>query len=182
MSSVALPPRPGPGARPTVPASGQPRAMRLLFAAVIVSTILLLASCSGHPEGVPLEEDLHLAAQIAELRRTGGTRPLIELAPGTWDTVYIGRDPLNRDRVEKEVGQSIGMPSRITFGNILVFMNLDTVVRAVRIRPVQIHPGTSLVVKYTSALQLVAPCPGTIQVRPVEPGQPVPECRSADSA
>lgn len=136
--------------------------------------MLLLTSCFGRAEGVPLEEDLQLSAQIEELRRTGGTRPLMELAPGNWDAVYIARDPLTRDRMEHEVGQSVDMPDLFTFGNVLVFMNRDTVVRAVRIRPVQIHPGTNLVMKYTSAVQLVAPRPGTIQARPVEPGQPVP--------
>ena len=66
------------------------------------------------------------------------------------------------------------MPDLFTLGNILVFMKGENVVRAVQISPVQIHPGTSLVVKYTSAVQLVAPRPGTIQARPIEPGQPVP--------
>jgi hypothetical protein len=148
--------------------------MRLFFAAVIVSAMLLLASCSGRPEGVPLEEDLQLAAQIEALRITGGTRPLIELAPGNWDAVYIARDPLTRDRVEQEVGEAVDMPDLVTFGNILVFVNRDTVVRAVRIRPVQIHPGTSLVVRYTSAVRLVAVRPNATQTYAAEPGQPVP--------
>ncbi|MGH3993050.1 MAG: hypothetical protein ACRDSN_11390 [Pseudonocardiaceae bacterium] len=136
--------------------------------------MLLLTSCFGRPEGVPLEEDLQLSAQIAELRETGGTRPLIELVPGTWDAVYMARDPVSREDIEQAVGQSIDMPSRITFGNVLVFLDGDTVVRAVRIRPVQIHPGTRLVVKYTSAVRLVAVRPHATQTYAAEPGQPVP--------
>ena len=151
--------------------------MRLLLVVVIVSVALLLTSCAGGSEGVPLEEDPQLAAQIDELRRMGGTRPLVELAPGDWDAVYMARDPVSREDIEQAVGQPIDMPSRITFGNILVFMHKDTVFRAVRIRPVQIHPGTSLVVRYTANVRLVAPRPGTIQARPTEPEQAIPSAR-----
>ena len=116
-----------------------------LLAAVLVSTTLALTSCSKDPEGALLEEDPQLASQIAELRETGGTRPLAELVPGNWDTVYIARDPVHREDIEQAVGQPVDMPDYITYGNVLVFMNQDRVFRAVRIRPVQIHPGTRLV-------------------------------------
>jgi hypothetical protein len=147
---------------------------RSLLAVVLVSTTLMLPSCSKHSEGALLEEDPQLAAQIAELRETGGTRPLAELVPGSWDTVYIARDPVHREDIERAAGRPVDMPDYITYGNVLVFMDQDRVFRAVQIKPVQIHPGTGLVMTYTSAVRLVAPRPGTIQARPVEPGQPAP--------
>lgn len=147
---------------------------RSLLAAVLVSATLAFTSCSKHSEGALLEEDTQLAAHIAELRETGGTRPLADLVPGNWDTVYIARDPVHREDIEQAVGQPVDMPDYITYGNVLVFMDQDHVFRAVRIRPVQIHPGTGLVMTYTSAVRLVAPRPGTIQARPVEPGQSAP--------
>lgn len=149
--------------------------MRSLFAAIILSTALLLTSCSGGSKGVDLEADLQLSAQIEELRRMGGTRPLIDLVPGDWDTVYMARDPVSRADIEQAVGKPVDMPSRVTFGNVLVFVKRDVVVRAVQIRPVQIHPGTTLVVKYTSAVRLVAVRPNATQTYAAEPGQPVPD-------
>lgn len=105
----------------------------------------------------------------------GGTRPLIDLVPGDWDTVYMARDPVSRADIEQAVGKPVDMPSRVTFGNVLVFVKRDVVVRAVQIRPVQIHPGTTLVVKYTSAVRLVAVRPNATQTYAAEPGQPVPD-------
>ena len=55
--------------------------------------------------------------------------------------------------MEHDVGQSIDMPG---------------------LSPVQIDPGTSLVVKYSSAVLLIAVRPDVIQAYAAEPGQWVP--------
>ncbi|MGH4022008.1 MAG: hypothetical protein ACRDT0_22780 [Pseudonocardiaceae bacterium] len=135
--------------------------------------VLFVASCIGQSEGIPLEEDVRLSSQLQELRSTGGSRPLKELASGNWDAVYIFPDDgITRDYVETKVGQSIDMPTLPSYQNIVVFMDGAEVVRAVNIQPPQLYPVDPF--RYSSAVQVVAPRPGVATCDLVEPAQPVP--------
>ncbi|MGH3873881.1 MAG: hypothetical protein ACRDSR_20650 [Pseudonocardiaceae bacterium] len=118
-----------------------------------------------------MEEDAQLVAQLQELRSTGGSRPLKEFVPGSWDTVYIFPDDgITKSYVEERVGRPIDMPRLPSYQNIAIFMKNSEVVRAVNIQPPQLYPGDPF--KYSSAVQVVAPRPGSVACDLVDPEKP----------
>lgn len=146
--------------------------MKAVRALVVTYLALFVTSCSSQPEGTPLEEDTQLASQLQELRGTGGSRPLKELAPGNWDIVYIFPDDgITRGYVEAQVGRPIDMPKLPSYQNIVIFMKNSEVVRAVNIQPPQLYPGEPFT--YSSAVQVVAPRPGVVTCDLVDPERPV---------
>ncbi len=146
--------------------------MKAVRALVVTFLVLFVISCSSQSEGIPLEEDAQLAAQLQELRSTGGSKPLKELVPGDWDIVYIFPDDgITRDYVEAQVGRPIDMPTLPSYQNIAIFVKDSEVVRAVNIQPPQLYPGEPF--KYSSAVQVVAPRPGVVTCDLVDPEQPV---------
>lgn len=146
--------------------------MKSVRALAVICLTLFVTSCSSQRQGTPLEENTQLAAQLQELRKAGGSRPLKELVPGDWDTVYIFPDEgITRGYVQKQVGQPIDMPKLLSYQNIAIFMKNSEVVRALNIQPPEFRPGEPF--KYSSAVQVVAPPPGVMICSLVDPEKPV---------
>ncbi|WP_235926334.1 hypothetical protein [Actinokineospora pegani] len=105
-----------------------------------VSAILLasLAGCGDDTPGAAVEFDEGLQRAVTELARSGGSRPLKELAPGDWTSVHVLLGPASGARVERELGQPVEVDGDGTHsgdyvqdGNLLVFRRDDEIVRMV---------------------------------------------------
>ncbi|MFD5244599.1 hypothetical protein ACFWIW_08650 [Amycolatopsis sp. NPDC058340] len=75
-----------------------------------------------------MQFDEGLEKTIGDLARSGGSRPLKELAPGDWTSVYILIGPASGARIERELGRPVTVEGDGTHsgdyvqgGNLLVF-------------------------------------------------------------
>ncbi|CAM4074695.1 hypothetical protein KIPE111705_39215 [Kibdelosporangium persicum] len=108
--------------------------MRLILA--LIALLALLAGCGT--SGVTVEFDENLEKTIAELARSGGSRPLKELAPGDWTSVNVLTGPVSGARIEQELGKPVEVDGDGTHdgdyvqdGNLLVFQRDGEIVRMV---------------------------------------------------
>jgi hypothetical protein len=108
--------------------------MRLILA--LTALLALLAGCGS--SGVTVEFDEGLAKTISELARSGGSRPLKDLAPGDWTSVHILTGPASSARIERELGKPAEIDGEGTYngdyvqdGNLLVFQRDGEIVRMV---------------------------------------------------
>lgn len=110
--------------------------MRLTL--TLIAWLALLAGCGSNTSGVTVEFDDDLGKAITELARSGGSRPLKDLAPGDWTTVHILTGPASGARIERELGLPIEIDGDGTHdgdfvqdGNLLVFQRDREIVRMV---------------------------------------------------
>jgi hypothetical protein len=110
--------------------------MRLILA--LIALLTLVAGCGPDSSGVTVEFDEGLEKTISELARSGGSRPLKELAPGDWTSVHVLTGPASGARVEKELGKPAEIEGDGTHdgdyvqdGNLLVFQRDGEIVRMV---------------------------------------------------
>ncbi|SHG23782.1 hypothetical protein [Streptoalloteichus hindustanus] len=110
--------------------------MRLTL--TLLALLALLAGCGVNTSGAKVEFDEGLEKAITELARSGGSRPLKELAPGDWTTVHVLTGPASGARIEKELGRPADIKGDGTHGgdyvqdgNLLVFQRDDEIVRMV---------------------------------------------------
>ncbi|WP_091447692.1 hypothetical protein [Actinokineospora iranica] len=85
-----------------------------------------------------MEFDVELETAIVELARTGGSRPLKELAPGDWTSVHVLIGPATGDAIEKKLGRPVEITGDGTYdgdyiqdGDLLVFQRDGEIVRMV---------------------------------------------------
>lgn len=110
--------------------------MRLILA--VLALLVLLAGCGANTSGVTVEFDEDLERRIAELARSGGSRPFEELAPGDWTSVHVLIGPASGTLVGRELGRPVEIEGDGTYdgdyvqdGNLLVFERDDEIVRMV---------------------------------------------------
>uniref|UniRef100_UPI003F496C94 hypothetical protein n=1 Tax=Nocardia suismassiliense TaxID=2077092 RepID=UPI003F496C94 len=110
--------------------------MRLIL--TLLALVTLLAGCGVTTSGVPVEFDEDLEQAVAELARSGGSRPLAELVPGDWTSVHVLTGPASGPRIEQELGRPVEIDGDGTHGgdyvqdgNLLVFRHDDSIVRMV---------------------------------------------------
>ncbi|WP_218023429.1 hypothetical protein [Nocardia altamirensis] len=110
--------------------------MRLML--TLLALLALLAGCGTNTSGVTVEFDEDLEHAITELARSGGSRPLKELAPGNWTSVHILTGPATGSSIEQELGRPVEIDGDGTYGgdyvqdgNLLVFQHDGTIVRMV---------------------------------------------------
>jgi hypothetical protein len=110
--------------------------MRLILA--LIALLALVAGCGPNSSGVTVEFDEDLEKTIGELARSGGSRPLKELAPGDWTSVHVLTGPASGARIERELGRPAGIEGDGTYdgdyvqeGNLLVFQRDGEIVRMV---------------------------------------------------
>ncbi|MDQ3579803.1 MAG: hypothetical protein M3443_19850 [Actinomycetota bacterium] len=82
--------------------------------------------------------DVDLETAIVGLARTGGSRPLMELAPGDWTSVHVLFGPATGDSIEKKLGRPVEITGDGTYdgdyiqdGNLLIFERHNEIVRMV---------------------------------------------------
>jgi hypothetical protein len=87
-------------------------------------------------KGVTVEFDENVEKTLGELARSGGSRPLKELAPGDWTSVCVLIGPASGARIERVLGQPAGMEGDGTYGgdyvqdgNLLVSQRDSVIVR-----------------------------------------------------
>lgn len=110
--------------------------MRLIL--ILIALLALLAGCGQNTSGVTVEFDEDLEKAISELARSGGSRPLKELAPGDWASVHVLTGPASGARIERELGRPAELEGDGTYGgdyvqdgNLLVFLRDGEIVRMV---------------------------------------------------
>jgi hypothetical protein len=122
----------------TVGDSGPVLIMRLIL--TLTALLALLAGCTNSSEEVTVEFDEDLEKALGELARSGGSRPLKELAPGDWTSVHVLIGPASGARIEQELGHPADIEGDGTSdgdfvqdGNLLVFQRGDEIVRMVNL-------------------------------------------------
>ncbi|GAB2643859.1 hypothetical protein [Nocardia goodfellowii] len=98
--------------------------------------LALLTGCGANISGVTVEFDEKLETAIVELARSGGSRPLVELAPGDWTSVHVLTGPATGAQIERELGRTVEVEGDGTYGgdyiqdgNLLVFQRDGSIVR-----------------------------------------------------
>ncbi|SDJ17257.1 hypothetical protein SAMN05192558_110296 [Actinokineospora alba] len=104
----------------------------------LITVLAVLAGCGSNTSGVTVEFDDGLEKAITELARSGGSRPLKDLAPGDWTAVHILTGPASGARIERELGRPVEIDGEGTHGgdyvqdgNLLIFQRDDKIVRMV---------------------------------------------------
>lgn len=110
--------------------------MRLIT--TLIALLALLAGCGTNTSEVTVEFDEDLEKTIGELARSGGSRPLKELAPGDWSSVHVLIGPASGTRIEEELGHPAEIEGDgtqggdfVQDGNLLVFQRGSEIVRMV---------------------------------------------------
>ncbi|WP_424185972.1 hypothetical protein ACOBQX_29510 [Actinokineospora sp. G85] len=106
--------------------------------ATLLVLLALLAGCGDDTPGAAVQFDEGLRQAVTELARSGGSRPLKELAPGDWTSVHVLLGPASGARIERELGQAAEVDGDGTYGgdyvqdgNLLVFRRDEEIVRMV---------------------------------------------------
>ncbi|WP_414945537.1 hypothetical protein [Amycolatopsis sp. cmx-11-32] len=96
--------------------------------AILLTLLAFMAGCGTGTPGATVEFDEGLEKTIGELARSGGSRPLKELAPGDWTSVQVLTGPASGARIEREIGRPVTVEGDGTHGgdyvqdgNLLVF-------------------------------------------------------------
>jgi hypothetical protein len=106
--------------------------------ATLLVLLALLVGCGGNTSGAAVEFDDGLQLAVTELARSGGSRPLKELAPGDWTSVHVLLGHASGARIERELGHPAEIEGDGTHGgdyvqdgNLLVFRRDNEIVRMV---------------------------------------------------
>ncbi|MCP2256622.1 hypothetical protein LX15_000305 [Streptoalloteichus tenebrarius] len=104
----------------------------------LLALLALLVGCGVNTSGVKVEFDVGLEKAIVDLARSGGSRPLKELAPGDWTSVHVLFGPATGTQIENELGRPVEIKGDGTYGgdyvqdgNLLVFHKDNEITRMV---------------------------------------------------
>lgn len=116
--------------------------MRTLAVVLSLCTGLLVAGCGViGSDGIRFSEDVELTQQLEELRAPGGSRPLVDLVLGDWDTVHLFTEGSTWELVSETIGRPVDNRGPFFTYNALAFMRGDEVVRTALLIDQQFYSG-----------------------------------------